>query len=112
MDVVHRDPGALVIAHGNLTFRAYADAIRSAHAGRKDLKLLAILGDLEDAAVVRGEGTPPAAAWIHRAALGEVKVPLRIGLQIERELVEPWRDLHVVVEVLVEVRLAVAVDVV
>ena len=58
------------------------------------------------------ERAPPAAARIHRAALGEVEVAGRVGLQVEGELVEARRDLHVVVEVLVEVGLAVAVQVV
>ena len=43
--------------------------------------------------------------------LGVVEVPVRVGLQVHRELVEVLGDLVVAVEVLVEVGLAVAVEI-
>ncbi len=46
------------------------------------------------------------------AALGEVEVALGIGFEVERELVVCGRVADVVVEVLVEVRLAVVVQIV
>ena len=45
------------------------------------------------------------------AGLGVVKIPRRIDLQAHCELMEVFRDLMVVVEVLDEVRLAVAVQI-
>ena len=43
--------------------------------------------------------------------LGEDEVPLRIAVQIKRELVEVMGDMEIVVEILVEIRLAVSVEV-
>ena len=66
----------------------------------------AVLADLQQRAVVRherGQAVP--------GRLGVVEVPLRVGLQAHRELVEVLGHLVVVVEALVEVGLAVAVQV-
>ena len=75
-------------------------------AGGEDVGLRAVLAHLEQRAVVRhegGQGVP--------AALGVVEVPLGVGLQPHRELVEVLGHLVVAVEALVEVGLAVAVQV-
>ena len=62
--------------------------------------------------MVLAEGTPAAASRVHGSAFEEVEVTLRVGLEVERELVEVRGDLNVVVEVLVEVGFAVFVEVV
>ena len=112
VDVVDGDPSALVVAVGDLTVRSDAHAVRGADTGSVDLELLAVRRDLEDAAMVLAEGAPAAASRIHGSALKEVEVALRVGLEVERELMEVRGDLDVVVEVLVEVGFAVLVEVV
>src|SRR4051812_23202570 len=101
LNVIHRHPRALVIAGSDLVIWTDADAIRRAHAGGEDFELLPTAGDLEHAAVVVAQRTPAAAAGIHRAALDEIEIALRVRLETEGELVESRRDLHVVVEALV-----------
>jgi hypothetical protein len=112
VDVVDRNPSSLVVAVGDLTVRSDAHAVRGADTGSVDLELLAVRRDLEDAAMVLAEGAPAATSRIHGSALEEVEVTLRVGLQVEHELVEIRGDLDVVVEVLVEVGFAVLVEVV
>src|SRR6185437_14207947 len=72
----------------------------------------AVLAHLEYAAGVFGNVLETAAAAAHRASLGEIKIALRVGLQIEGELVERRRRMHVAVENLVKIRLAVVVEIV
>ena len=111
VDVVGWHPGALVVAVGDLTVGADAHAVRGADAGGVDFELLAVGRHLEDAAVVVAERTPAAATRVHGATFEEVEVALAVRLQVEGELVEVRGDLDVVVEVLVEIGLAVAVEV-
>ena len=63
-------------------------------------------------AVVPAHPLEAATAAAHRATEGEEEVALRPGLQVETEGVEAAGELPVVVEVLVEVGLAVSVEVV
>ena len=80
-----RNPVALVVADGDLIVRADAHPVGRAQAAGDDSKLRAILADLDDATVVRVSGVAEV------AALGEIKVALRVGLQIQRELVDSWK---------------------
>ena len=66
----------------------------------------AVLADLQQRAVLRHDGRQAVAG-----RLGVIEVPLGVGLQAHRELVEVLGDLVVAVEALVEVGLAVAVEV-
>ena len=67
----------------------------------------AVLADPQQRAVLRHERGQAVAG-----RLGVVEVPLGVGLQAHRELVEMLGDLMIAVEVLIEVGLAVAVQVV
>src|SRR4029450_6022674 len=67
----------------------------------------AVLTNLHQAALMRARHR-----WLPRAAFRIIKVPRAIRLQIKGELVIVIRDYAVVVEVLVEVRLAVVVSIV
>ena len=102
-------PVAVVVARRELALRAEPGPRARADAGRDDLELLSVLRDLEHAAVVAGDR----AAREVRAqrALHVIEVPLRVGVEVHRELVVVPPLRAVVVEVLVEVRLAVAVEV-
>ena len=106
-------PGPLVVAAGDLAVGADADPVGGAEAGGVVHQGLAVLVDLHHACrcwprSVSNPRPPPFTG----AGLGEVEVPLGVGLEVEGELVEAGRHGHVVVERLVEVGLAVAVEVV
>ena len=116
-----RHPGAFVVARRDQSIRAHADAIGRAETTGDDLKLLPVLAHLEEAAGMRADRAvaerrlrvaEAAAARVHRIRLREIEIPLRVRLEIKQELVEAARGHHLVVEVLVEVRLAVLVQIV
>jgi DNA ligase (NAD+) len=105
-------PGAFVVADGDLAVGAEAHAVGGAEAGGDDVEGFAVGRDFHDAAVVGRDGVPAAAAGADGAALGEVKVALFVGVEVEGELVEVGGDEDIVVEVFVEVGFAVVVEVV
>ena len=107
VDAVLRRPEPFLVGQEERAVGVEADAVRGAEAGGQDLGLRAVLADLQQRAVVRHQGGQGVAG-----GLGVVEVPLRVGLQAHRELVEVLGHLVVVVEALVEVGLAVAVEVV
>ena len=111
VEVVDGDPCALIVAVRDLVVGPDAHAIGGAHAGGDDVEARTVGRQAEDAAMVGAQGAPAAASRVHRAALEEVEVAAGVHLEVEGELVEVGRDLHVVVHVLIRVRLAVAVEV-
>ena len=82
-------------------------AVGSAEACGEDVRFGAILADAQQGAVLRHDRFQGVAS-----CLGVVEIPFRIGLQAHGELVEMFRHLMVVVEALVKVRFAVAVEIV
>ena len=84
-----------------------ANAVGRPKAGGHDVGLQAVLAHAQERAVVRHDGRQRMPA-----TLAVVEIAGRVGLQTHREFVEVLRHLVVVVEALVEVDLAVAVEVV
>ena len=100
-------PVPFVVRDGESSVRADTHAIRITHARGEDFEFRAISRDLEQRTLVVGLD-------VRRPGrtLSVVEVPLRVGLEIHRELVKVRRDHAAVVEVFVIVRLVVAVQVV
>src|SRR5205807_2157096 len=80
VDRASRRPGAFVVAAGDLAVRTDAHAVRGAKAAGHDFELRAVLGHLEQAAVVRHDLVPAASAGPHGTAAHKVKVAVGIGL--------------------------------
>ena len=111
VDAAHGSPDAFVVAGGDLAARADAAAVRRAQAGGDDIEPRAVRAHAQHAAVMRPGGVPLVRAF-ERRVFAKVKVARGVRLQVGGELVVVRRAAHVVVEVLVVVRLAVAVQIV
>src|SRR5438034_2336185 len=61
---------------------------------------------------MRRDPLPSPATWIHCAGFGIIEIPGWIGLKIEGELVKTRRGHHVVIEILIEIRLAITIEIV
>src|SRR6185437_5280296 len=98
---------ALLVAGHHFTIGPESKAIGRAKSGANNLGGFPIGAHLHDCAVLsndRWEGMP--------ATLGVVKIPFGVRLQIHREFMEMLGDLMVVVEALVEIGFAIAVEVI
>ena len=110
-------PRALVVAGGDLAVGPDADAVGRAQPGGDDFELVAILINLHQRAGVLGDfAVAPAAAKslpaaAHRAGLGGVEVAFLVCVQVEDELVEAGRAGDVVVEGLIDIARAVAIEI-
>ena len=106
VDAVLRRPVAFLVGDEQGAVRVEAHAVRGAEAVGQDVGARAVGADAQQRAVLRhqrGQRVP--------GAFGVVEVARRVGLQAHGELVKVLRHLVVVVEVLVEVGFAVAVQV-
>ena len=107
-----RDEGPLIITAGDLAGGAHSDSVRGPQPGGIAVQLGAILGDPQDRTMMAAHPLEAASATTDRTAKGEIELSLRPGLQVEAEGMESAGELPVIVEVLVVVRLSIAVEVV
>ena len=106
VDFVLRRPVALLVAHVKRAVRVDADAVGRAETAGDDLAGLTIRSHLDECAVLWDERGLRVAR-----GLRVVEIPVGVGLQIHRELVEMLGHLCVVIERLVVIGLAVVVGV-
>src|SRR5262249_46935782 len=103
VDTRRRHPVALLIGPGEEAVRRDAQADWMTKAGRKYLRLRAVLAHAQQAATGRRLGV---------AGLEEVEVALPVGFQAGVERVLAAAGVPVIAETLVEVSLAITIDVV
>ena len=106
VDLVFRRPVALLVAHVKRAVRVDADAVGRAETAGDDLAGLTIRSHLDECAVLWDERGLRVAR-----GLRVVEIPVGVGLQIHRELVEMLGHLCIVIERLVVIGLAVVVGV-
>ena len=106
VDAVHRHPVTLLVGDEEGAVGVQAHAVGGAKTVGEDFGLRAVGGDFQQRAVLRDEGGAGVAG-----ALRVVEISGGVGLQAHGELVEVIGDLMVAVHVLIEIRLAVAVEV-
>ena len=106
VDAVFRGPEALLVGQEERAVVVQADPVGGAEAGGEDVGAEAVAAHTKQRPVLRDERGLAVAG-----GLGVIEIPVRVGLQVHRELVEVLGHLVVAVEVLIKVGLAVAVEV-
>src|SRR5205823_1008795 len=106
VDAVGGRPEAFLIGGGDLAVGSDADAVGGAEAVGDYFRLRAVTGDFEQRAMLGNDGVERVAG-----GLGVVKIALSVGLQTHGEFVEMLGHLCVIVDALIEVDFAVAVEI-
>src|SRR5262249_55890997 len=99
-------PKSLLVREEESAVVIHANAVRRTKTGGQDFRLAAVFAHFQQRSMLRNERR-----FSVSSGLAVVKIPLGVRLQVHRKFVEMLGNLLVVVEALIEVRLAISVEV-